>query len=167
MVVPASKNLLFVSFDIDLESLWTEFDDIPSPPPCIGSDKDSYDITLAYHWQAFHVPINAKPTRVECFFDVGTAFGRYTLWTGPDPLGPYTCADDLFLYISTFLLLEDFQWLEFRLCKVHAATEEVLAQYPFFLPRRESLLGNLRRTREQIGDVLCQAAFAKNTSYRF
>lgn len=163
----SGDQLLVEPFDVDLESLWAEFDDIPSPRPSIGSDNNSYNTILPYNGQAFHVPTIATSTRVECFFEAGTPAGRYTFWTGPDPLCPHTCADDLFLYISTFLFLDDFQWLEFRLVKFHAATEEVLAQYPFFLPRVESLLGNLRRTREQIEDVLYRATFGENTNCQF
>lgn len=163
----SEDRLLIEPFDIDLESLWAEFDDIPSAPPSIGSDNDSHDTILPYNRQAFYAPTIATSTRVECFFEAGTSAGRYSFWTGPDLLCPHTCADDLFLYISTFLLLDDFQWLEFRLSKLHAATGEVLAQYLFFLPRIESLLGNLRRTREQIEDVLSQATFGEHANYRF
>lgn len=154
-------------FDVDLESLWTEFDAIPSLPPCPGFANYSDGGVSPYCQQEFHCPLAKSTTRVECFFDANTAVGRYSFWTGPDPLCPYTCADDLFLYTTTFLFLDDFQWLEFRLCKLRASTQEVLAQYPFFLPRVESLLGNLRRTREQIKNILSHAAFAGNTDYCF
>lgn len=154
-------------FDIDLDSLWTEFDEIPSLPPCIGSENETGNGFSFYHQNWLHASITVRPACVEYFFDAGSAVGRYSFWTGPDPLCPDTCADDLFLYITTFLLVDNFQWLEFRLCKLHIATQEVLAQYPFFLPRVESLLGNLQRTRAQIEEIISQNSLMESKSYRF
>jgi hypothetical protein len=86
------------------------------------------------------------------------AFG----WTGPDPLSQDTCADDIFLYVSAFFLFEPVNWIELRLSKLNAETGEAVEEYPFFLPRVESMLSNLRRIRCQISDTLSKHLTAGN-----
>ncbi|CRL31280.1 Cyclin-like F-box [Penicillium camemberti] len=83
-------------------------------------------------------------------------------WTGPDPLSPDTCADDMFLYVSAFFILERVDWIELRLSKLSMATKEVVEEYPFFLPRVESILGNLPRARGQIYDIILQSNHAES-----
>jgi hypothetical protein len=75
-------------------------------------------------------------------------------WTGPDPLSPHTSADDIFLFKSAFLLLEQIQWVKFQFCRYITRTGEVVEEYPFFLPRVESILGNLTRVQGQIRDII-------------
>ena len=53
-------------------------------------------------------------------------------------------------------------WIELRLSKLSTETGEAVEEYPFFLPRVESMLGNLRRIRCQISDILSQNSIVGN-----
>ena len=59
----------------------------------------------------------------------------------------------MFIYMSTFLVLEQVHWLEFRLCKLNGAND-VTEQFLFFVPRFETILGNINRVRGQIQDII-------------
>ncbi|KAJ5839450.1 uncharacterized protein N7525_004638 [Penicillium rubens] len=100
-----------------------------------------------------------RPRAIECIFypnhDSECAFS----WTGPDLLSLDTCADDIFLYVSAFFLFERVHWIEIRLSKLSTGNEEVVEEYPFFLPRVESMLGNLRRVRGQIRDIISRNGY--------
>ncbi|KAI2736049.1 hypothetical protein DTO013E5_9204 [Penicillium roqueforti] len=75
-------------------------------------------------------------------------------WTGPDILSPSTCADDIFFHLSTFHLLNKVDWADIRLYILSNVTDELVAVYPFFLPRVESMLGNLPRVRKLVQDMI-------------
>jgi hypothetical protein len=49
--------------------------------------------------------------------------------------------------------LEQVHWLEFRLCGLNEVNE-VAEQFLFFVPRFETILGNLNRVKAQIQDVI-------------
>ena len=53
-------------------------------------------------------------------------------------------------------------WIEIRLSKLSTGNEEVVEEYPFFLPRVESMLGNLRRMRGQIRDIISRNGYMGN-----
>lgn len=140
------------SFDLNLESLWEEFSDAPTPPPYIGTNHHSHFSIHTFDESVFSQGAKVFGP-VECLHDAGLENNCWFHWDGPDPLCPTTCADDIFLYLSAFYLSEHVHWVEFRLSKVHLVTEEVLEQYPFFL-RIESVLGNLRHLRRCMLDIL-------------
>ncbi|CAG8302993.1 unnamed protein product [Penicillium salamii] len=94
------------------------------------------------------------PPLVECLFHPRYENECFFSWTGPDPLSPVTCADDLFLYVSAFFLLERVNWIKIRLSKLSITNKEVVEEHPFFLPRVASMLGNLRRIRGQMHDII-------------
>lgn len=109
-----------------------------------------------------HARYGERSPSIKCLFYPGYESECSFSWTGPDPLSPDTCTDDLFLYVSAFFILERVDWIELRLSKLSMATEEVVEEYPFFLPRVESMLGNLPRTRGQIHDIILQSNHAEN-----
>lgn len=73
-------------------------------------------------------------------------------WEGPDPLSPNTCTEDIFVYMSTFLFVENVHWVDFRLSE-HQGSGAVVAQHSFVLPRIESVFGNLPHVRAQIQNI--------------
>ncbi|KAI2791702.1 hypothetical protein POX_c04573 [Penicillium oxalicum] len=154
------------SFDLNLESLWEEFSDVPTLPPCIGANHHSQTFIYPFDDSVFSQGAKgASPVR--CLHDATVEKNCWIYWTGPDPLCPTTSADDIFLYLSDFYLCEHVHWVEFRLSKVHLVTEEVLEQYPFFLPRTESVLGNLRRLRRCMLNILSQQFHTEEHQHHF
>ncbi|KAJ5642277.1 hypothetical protein N7490_006277 [Penicillium lividum] len=126
--------------DLDLEALWKDFSDAPTPPPCLatGDAKSSQNSTT--------VLLNQPPEIEYIFFSIPESnHGFY--WFGPDPLAPETRGDDIFSHISSFPFLSEVLWVEFELCKVSLVTGETIERNLFYLPRRESVLGNLARIR--------------------
>jgi hypothetical protein len=104
---------------------------------------------------------------VEYLHDSGVESNCCFHWAGPDPLCPTTCSDDIFLYLSDFYLSEHVHWVEFRLSKVHLVTDDVLEQYRFFLPRIESVLGNLRQLRRCMLNILSRQVHTEEHRYCF
>ncbi|KAJ6067481.1 uncharacterized protein N7446_004518 [Penicillium canescens] len=134
----------YKSSNLEPESIWREFPNMPTPPPCPAENGSS--------------PCSNQPISgcFRCvFYPSYEKFCAFS-WTGPDPLSHDTCADAIFLYVSAFLLFERVNWIEPRLNKLSTETKEAVEEYPFFLPRVESMLGNLRRIRGQISDILSQ-----------
>ena len=149
-----SVSPLDLDLDLDLEQLWAEFPNIPTPPPCLAADHDNL-----FPMEPPNAPVYTNqevitPSLVECMFYPSHDSQHCFSWTGPDPLSFHACADDIFLYISAFLIFEQIQWVEFRLCRLITETGEVVEEYPFFLPRVESILGNLPRIRGQVCDII-------------
>jgi hypothetical protein len=144
---------LNLDLDLDLEQLWEDVTDISSPA-FSASDHGHFfpmePLNAPLYWDRELV----TPSPVEFIFYPSQDGLRSSEWTGPDPLSPHTSADDIFLYMSAFLLFEQIQWIEFRLCRLITQTGEVVEEYPFFLPRVESILGNLARIRGQICDII-------------
>lgn len=75
-------------------------------------------------------------------------------WLGPDPLSHDTRGEDLFNYMATFILQEQIDWIEFRLRLSNYLAEGFTYESVFFLPRKESFMGNLPRIRELIRRLL-------------
>ncbi|KAL4912589.1 hypothetical protein BDW62DRAFT_194270, partial [Aspergillus aurantiobrunneus] len=69
-------------------------------------------------------------------------------------LSPLTAAGDVFRYVSATLPQKVIDWLEIQFSVAHQCTGEAVTILPFFLPRRESPLGDLRRYRAQIIDTM-------------
>ena len=127
---------------------------MPTTPPRLAADYDN-----PFSMEPLNTPVCPNkevltPFLIECMFYPSYDSQRCFPWTGPDPLSFHTCADDIFLWMSAFLLFEPIQWVEFRLCRLMTGTGEVAEEYPFFLPRVESTLGNLPRICGQVCDII-------------
>ncbi|KAJ5766693.1 uncharacterized protein N7511_004309 [Penicillium nucicola] len=145
--------------DLDLESIWREFPNMPTPPPCLAESRStvSSDSSLG-RWLEPAQHRSEKNFVIEyVFYPSYENFSAFS-WMGPNPLSPDTCGDDIFLYVSAFLLLDRVEWIEIRLSKLNIETEEAVEEYPFFLPRVESMLSNLRRIRDQVNGILSQSS---------
>jgi hypothetical protein len=160
LMVPSDYDL-----DLDLESIWREFPNMPTPPPCPAENGSSLCSNQPIGGCLEYTQNGDKriPAIEYVFYPSYENFCAFS-WTGPDPLSHDTCADDIFLYISAFLLFERVNWIELRLNKLSTETEEAVEEYPFFLLRVESMLGNLRRIRGQISDILSQHSTMGNIS---
>ncbi|CAG8126092.1 unnamed protein product, partial [Penicillium nalgiovense] len=149
--------------DLDLESIWREFPNIPTPPPCLAESHSTLCSNQSLKgWLEYTQHGHKRTPAIECVFYPSYENVRSFSWTGPDPLSQDTCADDIFLYVSAFFLFERVDWIELRLSKLSTETGEAVEEYPFFLPRVESMLGNLRRIRCQISDILSQNSTVGN-----
>ncbi|KAJ5829078.1 uncharacterized protein N7525_007331 [Penicillium rubens] len=149
--------------DLDLESIWREFPNIPTPPPCLAESHSTLCSNQSLKgWLEYTQHGHKGTPAIECVFYPSYENVRSFSWTGPDPLSQDTCADDIFLYVSAFFLFERVDWIELRLSKLSTETGEAVEEYPFFLPRVESMLGNLRRIRCQISDILSQNSTVGN-----
>jgi hypothetical protein len=104
------------------------------------------------------------PLLVECFFHPNQENQSAFKWTGPDPLSISTLADDIFLYMSAFFLCDEVYWVEFRLARFDQLTSETVGEHLFFLPRVETIMGNLHRVREQILEIISRAAVGATAS---
>lgn len=93
-------------------------------------------------------------TVVECVFYSTHDTHHGLPWLGPDPLANDTHAEDLFSYMATFLTQETVDWIELRLRMSSHLAAEFADEYVFFLPRKESLMGNLPRVRELIHGLI-------------
>lgn len=69
-------------------------------------------------------------------------------------MSPSTRTEDVFLYLSASHILDKPDWADIRLCILDNEVDEMVAVYPFFLPRIESMLGSLPRVRELVQDVI-------------
>ncbi|KAJ5982361.1 hypothetical protein N7451_012461 [Penicillium sp. IBT 35674x] len=98
--------------DLDVESLWREFDGISTPPLSLAAGHG-----LPRH-QSSKPPDTDSPALIACFFHFTYEDKISYVWPGPDPLSPGTCADDIFHYISAYLLKERMHWVDFRLCRL-------------------------------------------------
>lgn len=152
----SAHNSLDNDFDLDLHAIWRESSCIPAPPPCLCADHEDLGLDVliesnseAHEGQGFPL--------VECFFHPNNDYHSGFKWTGPDPLSFATQADDLFLYMSAFFLLKEVYWVELRLARFHQLTGETVGEHLFFLPRVETAMGNLRRVRGQIVDIISLA----------
>jgi hypothetical protein len=93
---------------------------------------------------------------VKCFFHPNREDPSGFEWTGPDPLSALTQSEDIFLFMSAFFLAEEIYWVEFRLARLDQITGDMIGEHLFFLPRVESVMGNLRRIRGEMWDVISQ-----------
>jgi hypothetical protein len=153
-----AHNRLDNDFDLNIHEIRRESYSIPASAPSLSANND--DVRLDF-------PIGAEsgepevqgPLSVECFFHSNYEDQSGFKWTGPDPLSIFTLADDLFLYMSAFFLLEEVYWVEFRLARFDQSTGETVGEHIFFLPRIETTMGNLHRMREQMLDIISRTAF--------
>ncbi|KAJ5318299.1 hypothetical protein N7476_004719 [Penicillium atrosanguineum] len=137
--------------DFDLEEFWNDFTDAPTPPPCLASGQ-RFASTLPYE----EPPQRAKrPPFIESIFYPSYDSECGFSWPGPDPLSSETSADEMFLYMSAFLLLDQVHWLEFRLCELNEANN-LTEQFLFFVPRFETILGNISRVRGQMHNIMAR-----------
>lgn len=158
LIVPSDYDL-----DLDLESIWREFPNIPTPPPCLAENRGTLCSNQPLRgWLEYTQHGHKRTPAIECIFYPSYENVCAFSWTGPDPLSQDTCADDIFLFVSAFFLFERVNWIELRLSKLSTETGEAVEEYPFFLPRVESMLGNLRRIRCQISGILSQHPTAEN-----
>ncbi|CAG8140906.1 unnamed protein product [Penicillium nalgiovense] len=158
LVLPTAcaHNELEHDFDLDVYAIWRESSCIPTPAPSLAAD---YDVWLGFFNVAEPAAYEAQGHHlVECFFHPNQENQSGFKWTGPDPLSFSTLADDLFLYLSTFFLAEEVYRVEFRLARFDQLTGERVGEHMFFLPRVETIMGNLRRVRGQILDIISRAA---------
>jgi hypothetical protein len=93
---------------------------------------------------------------VKCFFHPNREDLSGFEWTGPDPLSALTQSEDIFLFMSAFFLAEEIYWVEFRLARLDQITGDMIGEHLFFLPRVETVMGNLRRIRGEMLDIISQ-----------
>jgi hypothetical protein len=101
---------------------------------------------------------------MECLFHFGLDDAPGFDWPGPDPLALSTQPEEIFLYLSAFYLSERIHWVEFRLTRLDLITGDMIGEHMFFLPRMETVMGNLRRVRGQMLDIIAQSPAAPKTS---
>jgi hypothetical protein len=143
--------------NLNIHEIRRESCSIPAPAPSLSADTDDVGPDL---------PSVAEPgtheaqgrLSVECFFHRNYEDQSGFKWTGPHPLSASTLADDIFLYMSAFFLSRDVYWVEFRLARFDQSTDETVREHLFFLPRIETMMGNLHRMREQMLDIIFRAA---------
>jgi hypothetical protein len=58
--------------------------------------------------------------------------------------------------MSAIFLAEEILWVEDRLARLDQVTGGMIGEHLFFLPRVESAMGNLCRTRQQILIIISQ-----------
>lgn len=144
-------------FDLDLHAIWRESSGILRPPPCLTTDRASSG--LAFLDLADPAGYDAQGSSlVKCFFHPSREDPSGFEWTGPDPLSVSTQSEDIFRFMSVFFLTEEIHWVEFRLARLDQFTEDMIGEHRFFLPRVESVMGNLCRTRQQILIIISQTA---------
>ncbi|KAI2854270.1 hypothetical protein CBS76997_11480 [Aspergillus niger] len=78
---------------------------------------------------------------------------EYLTWNGPSILSSRTHLEDVFRYASA-MLSYPVDWLEMHLAVVHKYTFNWVAIPPFFFPRVECNLGNIRRLPNQIWEEI-------------
>ncbi|KAI2866586.1 hypothetical protein CBS76997_10870 [Aspergillus niger] len=98
------------------------------------------------------LPYVYETVAVDCYLSSCSDDPEFLIWNGPSILSPFMHPEDIFRYASA-MLSYPVDWLEMHLTVVHKYTFEWVAISPFFLPRVECSLGNLRRVRNQIWEV--------------
>ncbi|OJZ79920.1 hypothetical protein ASPFODRAFT_518378 [Aspergillus luchuensis CBS 106.47] len=91
---------------------------------------------------------------ITCLLSANGDDRDFLYWNGPSLLSPLTAAGDVFRYVSATLPQKVIDWLEIQFSVTHKYTGEAVTVLPFFLPRRESILGDIRRSRAQIIDTM-------------
>jgi hypothetical protein len=132
-----------------VEAFWGEYPDFPTPPPCLAGTQAATQPNL---WLG--TPLSKRPAgliQVE-FFLFSQQGNVHLAWEGPDPLSSNTCTEDIFVYMSAFLFVENVHWIDLRLSE-YQESGAVVAQHSFVLPRIESVFGNLPHVRAQIQNI--------------
>ncbi|KAJ5117620.1 hypothetical protein N7448_011252 [Penicillium atrosanguineum] len=145
-------------FDLELHAIRRESSGIQTtPPPCLTTDRASSGLAsldlaapAGYEEQG--------PSLVKHFFHSNREDLSGFEWTGPDPLSVSTQSEDIFRFMSGFLLTEEIHWVEFRLARLDQITGDMIGEHRFFLPRVESAMENLCRTWQQILIIISQTA---------
>ncbi|KAJ5593518.1 hypothetical protein N7537_010422 [Penicillium hordei] len=89
--------------DLDLESIWREFPNIPTPPPCLAESHGTLCSNQPLReWLEYTQHAHKRTSAIECVFYPSYENVRSFSWTGPDPLSQDTCADDIFLYEAQY-----------------------------------------------------------------
>jgi hypothetical protein len=146
---------------LDAERLFMRFPDMATPPPALATGCDNLCLN-----HPSRVPLPTRETldrhlRIVCCFYPSCDSICLQKWKGPDPMSPSTCTEDVFLYLSATHILEKPDWADIRLCILDNEVDEMVAVYPFFLPRTESMLGSLPRVRELVQDVIASVDVKK------
>jgi hypothetical protein len=90
--------------DLDLESIWREFPNMPTPPPRPAQNCSTLCLNQSLNrWSEDTQHGNKRASVIECAFYPSFENVCAFNWTRPDPLSQITCADDIFLYISAFM----------------------------------------------------------------
>ncbi|KAJ5771494.1 uncharacterized protein N7511_003545 [Penicillium nucicola] len=150
------NGLLDDDFDLDLHAIWRESSCIPAPPPCLCADHENPELDFQNELNSISYKGQGSP-QVEYLFHPNNDNQPGFKWTGPDLLSFSTQPEDLFLHMSAFFIFEELYWLELSLAKIHQFSGETVGEYLFFLPRVETAMGNLRRVRGQILDIISLA----------
>lgn len=151
-------------FNLSIHEIRRESSPISAPVPSLSADNEDVEPDF---------PNVADPgaheaqglLSVDCFFHRNYEDQPGFKWTGPHPLSTSTLADDLFLYISAYFPSEEVYWVEFRLARVDQSTGETEGEHLFFLPRIETIMGNLHRMREQMLDMVSQTGFGATAPF--
>ncbi|KAI3050503.1 hypothetical protein CBS147353_11645 [Aspergillus niger] len=99
------------------------------------------------------LPYVCETVAVDCYLSSCYDDPEFLIWNGPSILSPLTHPEDIFRYASA-MLSYPVDWLEMHLTVVHKYTFESVAISPFFLPRVECTVGNLRWFRNQIWGII-------------
>lgn len=127
---------------------------MPTPPPVFATGYDHLCLDNSSRFPLYTGKAIDHHSRIVCgFYSSGDSICLQE-WRGPDLMSPSTCTEDVFLYLSASHILEKPDWVDIRLCILDNEANEMVAVYPFFLPRKESMLGSLPQVREQVQDVI-------------
>jgi hypothetical protein len=63
----------------------------------------------------------------------------------PGPIVTVHLYEDVFLSLPASQLPKKLDWADIRICVLDHEADEMVAVYPFFLPRTEPMLGSLPR----------------------
>jgi hypothetical protein len=140
------RSLDFVSDD-DIHAAWQESSNVPAVPPCLATDRrglkqNPFNLSGASISEVYGLSL------VDCVFYPNHESHQSFPWTGPDPLSPSTRAEEIFGYLSAFLLSKEVYWVEFRLSRFDSHSDELMGEHLFLLPRFETAMGNLSRVRK-------------------
>ena len=107
---------------------------------------------------------DAHKPEIACLLSTNGDDQSFIHWNGPSLLSPITTAGDVFRYVSAIVPQKTIDWLEIQFSVTHKYTGEIVTLLPFFLPRCESALGNLRRCREQTVDSMRKFTRSKSAA---
>ena len=118
--------------------------------------------------QPCHLAIPSHPADeglpiIEHYFSPDDTARCFFNWIGPDLLSPVTHADAVFLHLSFFQPSDLVDWIDIRLSVLNSSTQELMAEYPFFLPQIETPLGNLPQLHEKIHDIITKYHHTKGS----
>ena len=152
-----AHNKVECDLGLDLHAIWRESSGIPTPPPCLATDT-AHGGLASPNSPAPAGDEAESSSLVKCFFHPNREDPSGFEWTGPDPLSVSTQSEDIFLFMSAFFLREEIHWVEVRLARLDQITGDMIGEHLFFLPRVESVMGNICQTREQILIIISQTA---------